>query len=79
MHLFDMTTFLENPADPTRQILCSKINVTEGVPTTRWGHSAASYDEKLYILGGRNDQDIIDLHEFDFRLNKWRQVDVAGQ
>ena len=66
MHLFEMQDFLANyQTNPNAQIICTKINVTEGIPSTRWGHSAATYKDKLYILGGRNEHDIIDLHEFD--------------
>lgn len=79
LHVFDMRSFMENPADPNVLVYCTKVNVTENIPSTRWGHSAAAYNEKLYILGGRNDQDIIDLHEFDYPQMKWRQIEVAGQ
>jgi hypothetical protein len=43
----------------------------EGIPSTRWGHAAATMGEKLYIFGGRNELDVNDLHEFDFVVNKW--------
>lgn len=59
MHLFDFTAFLK---DPLAVVVITKINVTEGFPSTRWGHSASTNDGKLYILGGRNDQDVCDLH-----------------
>jgi hypothetical protein len=59
-------------------IICNKINVTEGIPTTRWGHAAATHNGKLYVLGGRNEQDIIDLHEFDYAKMKWSAVKVQG-
>jgi len=48
------------------------------VPTTRWGHAASSYNGKLYIVGGRNEQDVNDLHEFDPETMKWREIDIAG-
>jgi hypothetical protein len=34
------------------------------VPSTRWGHAAAVFDNRLFILGGRNEQDITDLYSF---------------
>jgi hypothetical protein len=55
MHVFNLQNFLENPADTTRMIMCTKINITEGVPSTRWGHAAATHNGKLYIMGGRNE------------------------
>ena len=51
--------------------MCTKINLTEGAPSTRWGHAASTHDGKLYILGGRNEADINDLHEFDYAKMKW--------
>lgn len=54
MHFFDMSKFLANP-DGDEKVVCNLINIKEGVPTTRWGHAAATYNGKLFILGGRND------------------------
>jgi hypothetical protein len=75
MHLFDIESFLFCPSNA---IICSKVNVTEGVPTTRWGHAAASYNGNLYILGGRNEHDIIDLHEFSIKDMQWRNIEIGG-
>ena len=47
------------------------------MPSTRWGHAAAVYDDKLYILGGRNNDDINDLHCLDLDLKKWSQIDIG--
>lgn len=55
MHLFELTDFLRTPFNPSAEVKCTRINITEGVPTTRWGHSSAVYKGKLYILGGRNE------------------------
>ena len=71
IHIFDLAHFLENPAELERTITCMKVSVMEGVPTTRWGHAATTYNEKLYVLGGRNEADIIDLHEFSLETMKW--------
>lgn len=65
MHVFDLANFLENPKEPNQTVRVNKVNTTEGAPSTRWGHASATRNGKLYILGGRNDHDIIDLHEFD--------------
>ena len=59
------------------RVVATKINVTENVPSTRWGHAACTNDGKLYILGGRNDQDICDLHEFDFDLSQWKEIEFC--
>lgn len=73
-----MADFLSAPLSAAAEIKCTRINVTEGVPTTRWGHSSASHDGKLYILGGRNEQDLIDLHEYNHEEGKWRNITVPG-
>jgi hypothetical protein len=54
-HIFDLTQFMNNPSDIEKRVSCIKIDATEGLPSTRWGHAAASYDGNLYILGGRNE------------------------
>jgi len=78
MHIFDMANFLANPSDVSGTVLCTRVNATENVPSTRWGHAAATYGNKLYIVGGRNEQDIIDLHEFDVDVMKWKTIDMTG-
>ena len=79
MHVFDLSNYLQNINDAGSAVICTKVNLTEGVPSTRWGHAAATLNEKLYILGGRNEQDVNDLHEFDYNNMKWSQVELNGQ
>lgn len=55
LHVFELSKFFENPKDLNNMVTCTKITVAEGLPSTRWGHSATTNDGKLYILGGRND------------------------
>ena len=31
----------------------------------------------MYILGGRNEQDVIDLHEFDPVIMKWKEIEIC--
>jgi N-acetylneuraminic acid mutarotase len=77
MHIFDLTSFLENPDSTESRIHVTRVNITEGAPSTRWGHAATTYQGKLYILGGRNEQDICDVHEFDPFKNKWTEIEIA--
>ncbi len=77
MHIFDIQKFIENPAETNATVEASKINVSQGAPTTRWGHAATTYQGKLYILGGRNEQDVIDLHEFDPDQMKWKEIEFC--
>lgn len=55
MHIFDLTAFLADPFRLENRVVAQKIDITEGVPSTRWGHAAATHEGKLYIFGGRND------------------------
>lgn len=67
VNVFDLGVFVEtNGTDCI--INCSRVDFSSGlstVPSTRWGHAAAVYADQLYILGGRNNDDINDLHCFD--------------
>ena len=45
------------------------------VPSTRWGHSASVLDDKLYILGGRNELDVSDLYCFDMASSTWSKLE----
>ena len=52
--------------------------MAENIPSTRWGHAAAVMnDTKLFVLGGRNDQDVNDMHCFDVELMKWSKVELG--
>lgn len=75
MHLFDLSLFLMDPTNSENRVITTRININEGVPSTRWGHAAATNNGKLYILGGRNDQDVCDLHEFDPVKMKWKEIE----
>ena len=52
--------------------------MAENIPSTRWGHAAAVMnDTKLFVLGGRNDQDVSDVHCFDTEIMKWSKVEIG--
>ena len=74
MHLFDLSQFLQDSFNRNCKVICTKIVISEGLPSTRWGHSATSYKGKLYIMGGRNDHDVNDLHEFDPQTSEWKAI-----
>lgn len=76
MHTFDLSEFFEDPNNIENRVKCSQINVKQGVPTTRWGHAAATYKERLYVIGGRNDKDVNDIHEFDYEKMTWRELEL---
>ena len=74
LNLFDLTNF-----EQTGVIHCVKIDLTQNVPDTRWGHSAVVDGSKLYVLGGRNDHDINDVHSFNLETMTWKSLDVSDQ
>lgn len=76
LNIFEMESFLENPE--TNPIVCTKVLTRENLPSTRWGHAATVMDEdKLLILGGRNDADINDIHCFDIKTMSWKEIKVG--
>ena len=53
-----MTEFVK---DPSKSITCTKV-VVPNAPSTRWGHgSAVQNSTHLYIMGGRNENDVSDI------------------
>ena len=69
VNIFDLSRFIDSDGHIC-QVICSKLDLRNSsnfgqIPSTRWGHAAAVYEDKLYILGGRNHDDINDLHCFD--------------
>jgi hypothetical protein len=63
LNIFDLSQFVENSSN---QVICTRVEVGENMPSTRWGHAAAVMNHaKLFVLGGRNDQDVNDMHCFD--------------
>ena len=76
LNLFDLTAFLENPK--VNKVICTKITQTKNVPSTRWGHGAAVYENsKLLFLGRRTDNDISDLHQYDIDSGEWSELLIA--
>jgi hypothetical protein len=67
LNIFDLSQFVENPnLTSSNHVICTRVEVGENIPSTRWGHAAAVMnDTKLFVLGGRNDQDVNDMHCFD--------------
>ena len=55
VNLFDLDEYVKSNG-VNNAIICTKlINSTGEMPNTRWGHSASVFEDKLYILGGRNE------------------------
>ena len=52
LNVFDLGQFTKDMQSP---VICTKIELKENVPSTRWGHAAVCHENMLYILGGRND------------------------
>ena len=76
LNIFDMGAFLNDPDGG--HVVCTKVAVDANIPSTRWGHAAAVMgDTRLFILGGRNDKDINDMHCFDIEKMKWQQIELG--
>jgi len=76
LNVFELKAFIEAPE--TAKVMCTKVELTINVPSTRWGHGAAVHDQtKLFILGGRNDNDVNDLHCFDIEAMEWQQLEIG--
>jgi N-acetylneuraminic acid mutarotase len=77
LNVFEMKDFVESQS---AKVICTKVNISLNVPSTRWGHAAAVMDQdKLFILGGRNDSDVSDIHCYDIVSNHWHQIEVGHQ
>ena len=77
LNIFELAAFIQAPSSGI--VVCTKVSVTENVPTTRWGHGATVLnDTKLFILGGRNDNDVNDLYCFDIEEMRWRQLEIGN-
>lgn len=76
INLFDLTSFLKNPA--RNPIICTKINPVGEQPSKRWGHSACAYKDEVYIFGGRNDLDVNDIWKFKTEDKRWEKVIAHG-
>ena len=45
---------------------------------TRWGHSSAVYDNKIYIFGGRFSNDLNDLLVLDIEKNTIKALKIGS-
>jgi hypothetical protein len=48
-----------------------RLEARGSLPQARWGHTAAEYNGKIYIFGGRNEFDLNDLYWYDVKKNVW--------
>ena len=80
VNVFDLDLFVQSDGE-NKVVDCVKLNFKGdlALPSTRWGHAAVTNDDKVYILGGRNEQDINDLHFLDFKTKKWTGIKIRHQ
>ena len=78
VNVFDLSDFV-NSNGVNLRITCEKLSFAKdaGLPSTRWGHTACVHHNLIYILGGRNESDISDLHTFDIDTRKWTEIDIS--
>ena len=76
LDMFNLTSFIESGCT-NLSIECEKLSSVKGTgPSSRWGHSASVYQDKVYILGGRNSSDISDLHCLDIESMSWSRIQL---
>lgn len=75
LNIFYLDDFVKSNG-ANKLVNCVKVNFvsTEICPSTRWGHTATVYCNKMYVLGGRNEIDISDLFVFDPDTLKWSEI-----
>ena len=80
LNVFYMDDFVKSNG-ANKLVNCVKVNFdkNEICPSTRWGHTASVYGDKMYILGGRNEIDISDLFVFDPETLKWSEITFSGR
>lgn len=78
LNVFEMKDFIQNPSQATVQCTLVISPANQPVPAARWGHAAAVHDNKMYILGGRNDKDMDDITYFDGLSQEWTKITIAG-
>jgi hypothetical protein len=76
LDMFDLTDFIES-RHANRAIACQKLNSKSQGPSSRWGHSAAVYKDKIYIIGGRNASDVSDIHCLDVDSLTWTRLQLS--
>ena len=66
LNIFYLDDFVKSNG-ANKLVNCVKVNFdkNEICPSSRWGHTASVYGDKMYILGGISEIDIIDLFVFD--------------
>jgi hypothetical protein len=77
VNIFDLSGFVNCG---NQSVICTKLAFSDSklVPSTRWGHTAAVYDDKLFVLGGRNDHDVNDLYRLDLETNHWTKLESSS-
>ena len=83
VNVFDLDTFVTSRGESCI-VNCVKLDLRmmdpmmqQQVPSSRWGHAATVAADKLYILGGRNNDDINDLHSFDLESKRWTRLEIG--
>jgi len=80
LNIFYLDNFVKSNGS-NKLVNCVKVNFDKNavVPSTRWGHTSSVYQDKMYVLGGRNETDISDLYVLDPETMKWSEVTYANR
>jgi hypothetical protein len=78
LNIFELKDFLLDPE--TNPVHCTLVigRQEDPVPAPRWGHAAASINNEMYILGGRNEKDMDDITVFNGDTMRWKKIEIVG-
>ena len=72
---FDFSNFVEKGEKLIRP---TPIRTKGDLPSARWGHSASIREGKMYIFGGRNQEDLNDFYRFDIEEREWTHLQTQN-
>ena len=63
---------------PVVSIKCKKLGSSKVPNLARWGHASVYHDGKLYVFGGRREEDRNDILTYDLKTEQWNMVNSKG-
>eukprot|EP00771_Trimastix_marina_P001538 gnl/Trimastix_PCT/2618.p1 GENE.gnl/Trimastix_PCT/2618~~gnl/Trimastix_PCT/2618.p1 ORF type:complete len:489 (-),score=89.37 gnl/Trimastix_PCT/2618:81-1547(-) len=65
--------FKPPPPPPTKCTPCTELPTFE-TPSPRYGHACVSFQNSLFMFGGKKGDSMNDVHILDFRKRRWQQI-----
>lgn len=76
IYSIDLTSFLETGS--TAGLAWRERKMKDSTFLTRWGHTSAAYEDKIYVYGGRFCNDLSDILVLDPEKNSISALKVVG-